>query len=107
VTPDPEGAAEPTSAMAVRYLGPEDGGAYAASVTDAVLVRLEPNQVPWLGFRGRLPGGRLGLGEELRERGGDPRRVEPVGGPVLGSRAVVAELRFRDSEREQPVRPVA
>ncbi len=43
--PVPEGAAEAIASMAVRYLGPEDGPAYAQTVTDAVLVRLEPAQV--------------------------------------------------------------
>ena len=42
---DPEGAAEAIASMAVRYLGPEDGPAYAETVTNAVLVRLEPAQV--------------------------------------------------------------
>ncbi len=41
----PEGAAEAIASMVVRYLGPDDGPAYAATVTDAVLVRLEPAQV--------------------------------------------------------------
>ncbi len=42
----PEGAAEAIASMAVRYLGPEDGPAYADSVGDGVvLVRLEPSQV--------------------------------------------------------------
>ena len=41
----PEGAAEAIASMAVRYLGPEDGPAYAQTVTDSVLVRLEPAQV--------------------------------------------------------------
>ena len=41
----PEGAAEAIASMADRYLGPEDGPTYAATVTDAVLVRLEPSQV--------------------------------------------------------------
>jgi PPOX class probable F420-dependent enzyme len=40
-----EGSAEAIASMAVRYLGPEDGPAYAATVTDSVLVRLEPDQV--------------------------------------------------------------
>jgi PPOX class probable F420-dependent enzyme len=40
-----EGAAEAISSMAIRYLGPEDGPAYAATVTDSVLVRLEPEHV--------------------------------------------------------------
>ena len=48
-----------------------------------------------------------GYERKLVERPRDPRRVEPVRGPVLRSRAVVAELRVRDAEREQPVRPVA
>jgi len=38
-----EGAAEAISSMAVRYLGPENGPAYAATVTNSVLVRLEPD----------------------------------------------------------------
>jgi len=38
----PEGGAEAIASMAVRYLGPEDGPAYADSVRDSVLVRLEP-----------------------------------------------------------------
>jgi PPOX class probable F420-dependent enzyme len=33
------------ASMAVRYLGPEDGPAYASTVTDGVLVRLEPTEV--------------------------------------------------------------
>jgi PPOX class probable F420-dependent enzyme len=40
-----EGAAEAIGSMAVRYLGPENGPAYAATVTNSVLVRLEPSQV--------------------------------------------------------------
>jgi PPOX class probable F420-dependent enzyme len=40
-----EGSAEAIAAMAVRYLGPEDGPLYAATVTDSVLVRLEPEHV--------------------------------------------------------------
>jgi len=40
-----DGAAEAVAAMALRYLGPEDGPAYAATVTDSVLVRLEPDHV--------------------------------------------------------------
>jgi PPOX class probable F420-dependent enzyme len=42
---DSDGAAEAIASMAVRYLGPEDGPAYAQTVTDAVLVRLDPAQV--------------------------------------------------------------
>jgi len=38
----PGGGAEAIASMAVRYLGPEDGPAYADSVRDSVLVRLEP-----------------------------------------------------------------
>jgi PPOX class probable F420-dependent enzyme len=38
-----EGAAEAIASMAVRYLGPEDGPAYAATVTDSMLVRLQPD----------------------------------------------------------------
>jgi thiosulfate/3-mercaptopyruvate sulfurtransferase len=41
----PEGAAEALASMAVRYLGPEDGPAYADSAGDSVLVRLEPAQL--------------------------------------------------------------
>jgi PPOX class probable F420-dependent enzyme len=40
-----ERAAEAIASMAVRYLGPEDGPAYAATVTNSVLVRLEPEHV--------------------------------------------------------------
>jgi PPOX class probable F420-dependent enzyme len=40
-----EGAAEAILSMAIRYLGPEDGTAYAATVTNSVLVRLEPDHV--------------------------------------------------------------
>ena len=40
-----EDAAEAILSMAVRYLGPEDGPAYAATVTNAVLVRLEPDDL--------------------------------------------------------------
>jgi PPOX class probable F420-dependent enzyme len=42
---DSEGAAEAIASMAVRYLGPEDGPAYADSVGDSVLVRLEGAQI--------------------------------------------------------------
>lgn len=42
---DSDGAAEAIASMAIRYLGPEDGPAYAATVTNAVLVRLEPAQL--------------------------------------------------------------
>jgi PPOX class probable F420-dependent enzyme len=42
---DPDGAAEAIASMALRYLGPEDGPAYAATVGEAVLVRLEPDQL--------------------------------------------------------------
>src|SRR4029077_14775805 len=45
--------------------------------------------------------------EEALERACDARRVETVGGTVLRSCAVVAELRVRHAEGEQPVRPVA
>lgn len=40
-----DGVTEALTSMAVRYLGPEDGPAYAATATDTVLVRLEPAQV--------------------------------------------------------------
>ena len=41
-----DGAAEALGAMAVRYLGPENGPAYAetAGPSESVLVRLEPGQ---------------------------------------------------------------
>ena len=42
---DPEGGSEAIASMALRYLGPEDGPAYSATVTDSVLVRLEPDQL--------------------------------------------------------------
>ena len=42
---DPDGGADAIASMAVRYLGPEDGPAYAATVTNAVLVRLEPTEL--------------------------------------------------------------
>jgi PPOX class probable F420-dependent enzyme len=41
----PDGAAEAIASMAVRYLGPEDGPAYAATSGNGVLVRLEPGQI--------------------------------------------------------------
>jgi hypothetical protein len=40
-----ESAAEAVLSMAVRYLGPEEGPAYAASAGDTVLVRLVPGQL--------------------------------------------------------------
>lgn len=42
-----DGAAEALGAMAVRYLGPDDGRAYVESVPvrDSVLVRLEPTEL--------------------------------------------------------------
>jgi len=41
-----DGAADALGSMAVRYLGPEDGRAYAAAATgDSVLVRLEPGEL--------------------------------------------------------------
>ncbi|HEY8107149.1 MAG TPA: TIGR03618 family F420-dependent PPOX class oxidoreductase [Gaiellaceae bacterium] len=42
---DRDRAAEAIASMAVRYLGPEDGPAYAAAVMSSVLVRLEPTQL--------------------------------------------------------------
>jgi PPOX class probable F420-dependent enzyme len=42
---DPDGGAEAVASMAIRYLGPEDGQAYADSVGGGVLVRLEPDQI--------------------------------------------------------------
>jgi PPOX class probable F420-dependent enzyme len=41
----PEGAPEALALMAVRYLGPEDGPAYAETAGESVLVRLEPAQL--------------------------------------------------------------
>jgi PPOX class probable F420-dependent enzyme len=43
---DPDGALEAIRSMAVRYLGSEDGHAYADSLRDSggVLVRLEPTE---------------------------------------------------------------
>jgi PPOX class probable F420-dependent enzyme len=43
---DPDGAAEAIGSMAIRYLGSEDGQAYANSLKDSgnVLVRLEPTE---------------------------------------------------------------
>ena len=40
-----EGGAEALGSMAIRYLGPEGGPAYAESAGEGVLVRLEPDQV--------------------------------------------------------------
>ena len=40
-----EDAAEAVASMAIRYLGPEDGQAYADSVGGGVLIRLEPDQL--------------------------------------------------------------
>ena len=44
---DPEGAFDAIRSMAVRYLGPEDGHAYADSIkgSGSVLVRLEPSEL--------------------------------------------------------------
>jgi PPOX class probable F420-dependent enzyme len=44
---DPEGAFDAIRSMAVRYLGPQDGQAYAESIKDSgsVLVRLEPSEL--------------------------------------------------------------
>jgi PPOX class probable F420-dependent enzyme len=55
VSLDPEGATEAITSMAVRYLGPEEGAAYAATVTDAVLVRLEPGQARGWDFADDFP----------------------------------------------------
>src|SRR5207248_3762983 len=41
----PEGAAEATRSMAVRHLGPGDGRAYAETVGNSMLVRLEPDEL--------------------------------------------------------------
>ena len=42
----PEGAREAIASMAVRYLGPDDGPAYAETAGDGgVLVRLEPTEL--------------------------------------------------------------
>lgn len=40
-----EGWEDALTAMAIRYLGPEKGRAYAATATAAVLVRLEPTEL--------------------------------------------------------------
>lgn len=40
-----EGVAEAVLSMAVRYLGPEDGRAYADTVGEGVLVRLDPTEL--------------------------------------------------------------
>jgi PPOX class probable F420-dependent enzyme len=40
-----EGGAEALASMAIRYLGPEDGPAYAETAGETVLVRLEPAQL--------------------------------------------------------------
>jgi PPOX class probable F420-dependent enzyme len=42
---DPEGGLAALASMAVRYLGPEDGPAYAATAPDGVLVRLDPSEL--------------------------------------------------------------
>lgn len=44
---DPDGAADAIESMAVRYLGPEVGRAYAESLegSGSVLVRLEPTEI--------------------------------------------------------------
>ena len=54
---DSEGAAEAIASMAIRYLGPEDGAAYAATVTNSVLVRLEPEHVRGWDFADDWPAG--------------------------------------------------
>jgi len=41
----PEGGAEAIASMAVRYLGPDDGPAYAETAGSGVLVRLEDAQI--------------------------------------------------------------
>jgi hypothetical protein len=40
--------------MAVRYLGPEAGEAYAAESSDSVLIRLEPGNVRTWDFAGEI-----------------------------------------------------
>jgi PPOX class probable F420-dependent enzyme len=40
-----EGGLDALASMAIRYLGPEDGPAYAQTVADSVLVRLEPSEL--------------------------------------------------------------
>jgi PPOX class probable F420-dependent enzyme len=52
---DPDGGAEAIASMALRYLGPEDGPAYAETVTDGVLVRLEPDQLSGWDFADDWP----------------------------------------------------
>jgi PPOX class probable F420-dependent enzyme len=41
----PDGVAEAVAAIAVRYLGPDEGRAYAATAPDDMLIRLEPGVV--------------------------------------------------------------
>jgi len=41
----PEEGAGALGSMAIRYLGTEDGAAYAAMAGDGVLVRLEPSEI--------------------------------------------------------------
>jgi PPOX class probable F420-dependent enzyme len=50
-----EGGAEAIASMAVRYRGPEDGPAYAATVTNSVLVRLEPEHIRGWDFAEEWP----------------------------------------------------
>jgi PPOX class probable F420-dependent enzyme len=52
-----EGSVDAIASMAVRYLGPEDGAAYAATVTDSVLVRLEPTHARGWDFADDWPAG--------------------------------------------------
>jgi PPOX class probable F420-dependent enzyme len=52
-----EGSADAIASMATRYLGPEDGPAYAATVTESVLVRLEPDQLRGWDFADDWPAG--------------------------------------------------
>jgi PPOX class probable F420-dependent enzyme len=51
----PDGGSEALVSMAVRYLGPEDGQAYAATTGNGTLVRLEPSELRGWDFADDLP----------------------------------------------------
>ena len=52
---EPDGAVAAITTMAIRYMGPEDGPAYAATVTNSVLVRLEPEHIRGWDFAEEWP----------------------------------------------------
>jgi len=52
---DPDGGRDALGSMAVRYLGPVDGAAYAAAAGEDVLVRLEPSELRGWDFTDDLP----------------------------------------------------